>query len=171
MKQKSPYSNILFSRYIYIYKKLRSDPHHFSTVCWHSYCNRLKTHLRFCINWKTGKELTHLRAHTHTHTPVRAHSHASYMHSHTKETKKKKIRFSPKKYMQHPGAAGSYSRSLPACPSSVWPALRDVQLGFLWGLAPLTGAHPQSGDTPAPWTRVWVTSLLPSENDHHADAR
>lgn len=45
------------------------------------------------------------------------------MHSHTKETKeKKKQLFSPKKYMQHPGAAGSYSRSLPACPSSVWPA-------------------------------------------------
>lgn len=74
MKQKPPYSNILFSRYIYIYKKLRSDPHHFSTVCWHSYCNRLKTHLRFCINWKTGKELTHLRAHTHTHTLVHAHT-------------------------------------------------------------------------------------------------
>lgn len=39
--------------------------------------------------------------------------------------------------------------------------LQDVRLGFLQGLAPLTGAVPGQGDVPAPLTRVLVIFLLP----------
>lgn len=177
MKQKQPsYSNILFSRYIYI-KSLEAIPIIFSTVCWHSYCNRLKTRLRFCINRKTGKKLAHWRAHTHAHTCVHAHSHTSYMHSHTKETnvKKSKAIFPQRSICsilleQQVATAG-------ACQPVLAPwALRAAGCAarLSAGLASVPSSHGQRGthwpgNTPALWTRVLVTSLLPTENDCHAD--
>lgn len=168
LKQKQPpYSNILFSRYIYIYKKLRSDPHHFSTVCWHSYCNRLKTQLRFCINWKTGKELTHPRTHTHAHTCARAHSHASYMHSHTKETKERKTEKQTHVFPQRSICSILLEQQV-ATAGACLPVLAPCALraagcaaGLSAGLGPSHQCCPQPGDVPAPWTRVLVIFLLP----------
>lgn len=54
---------------------------------------------------------------------MRAHTPTLATCTVTQKKQRKKIHFSPKKYMQHPsGAAGSYSRSPPACPSSMCPA-------------------------------------------------
>lgn len=70
--------------------------------------------------------------------------------------------------MQHPsGAAGSCSRSLPACPSSVCPACCGT-CGWVccgaWhhSLVPV----PRQATRQPQGTRLFVASLLPRENDH-----
>lgn len=70
--------------------------------------------------------------------------------------------------MQHPsGAAGSCSRSLPACPSSVCPACCgtcDWVCCGAWhhSLVPV----PSQAIRQPQGTRLFVASLLPRENDH-----
>lgn len=95
----------------------------------------------------------------HAHTPTLA---TCTVTQKKQRRKKNNPRFSPKKYMQHPsGAAGSYSRSLPACPSSIRPACcRMCGWAFCraWPLSPVLSP---ARDVPAPLTRVLVIFLLP----------
>lgn len=56
--------------------------------------------------------------------------------------------------MQHPsGAAGSYSRSLPACPSSMCPACCGTCSWAFCGAWPLSPALVPSQGTPSPVDR------------------
>lgn len=70
--------------------------------------------------------------------------------------------------MQHPsGAAGSCSRSLPACPNSVCPVCCGTCGRACCGAWHHSPAPVPSQATRQPrGTRVFVVSLLPRENDH-----